>query len=392
MKNFGPVKDAQIHLRELNLFIGGQSIGKSTLAKLITIFTDYISLVLLINTNHVGWLKQLKSYDIDVYKDDDYQIIFELEEQNVKLSIKISKKDFIYSMIKDGKKVINGEVSSVLIQLKPLYHIDKIGKVLESKKEGDKEADHRLAQFLKNSLYIPAERNIFTVVSKMLPILTLAGAPVPQNMLQFMAELQNAKNQYSHLDLPLFGITYFNEGVEDYFVIDENKKLPLVAASSGIQSALPLLLVLHFAIKDREYSSFVIEEPECNLFPEKQVELLRHIIKMVRNENRVLTITTHSPYILSAVNNYLYAGSLDIKYGKQIENELSKVLPRDLHLAPDDVSVYSLGEDINDGIYCRSIIDEEIGMIDYNMLDKITASMSDEFDKLQNCQIKMLEE
>lgn len=42
INNFGPVKDATIELKSLVVLIGGQGTGKSTIAKLLTIFQDYL--------------------------------------------------------------------------------------------------------------------------------------------------------------------------------------------------------------------------------------------------------------------------------------------------------------------------------------------------------------
>ena len=152
-----------------------------------------------------------------------------------------------------------------------------------------------------------------------------------------------------------------------------------------------MLLVLQFAVNNREYSSFVIEEPECNLFPEKQVELLAQILSTVKSENRTLTITTHSPYLLSAMNNYLFAGTLIDKYKDDIRESIEKILSESSWLQPGECSVYSLGEDINgNGVYCKSLIDESTGMIDYNSLDTISAAMSEEFDALENAYIQMV--
>ena len=70
VEQFGPVKKAELELRDVNLFIGEQSIGKSTLAKLITILTDYISLCRLIIGGQLSWEDQLKAYNLHIYKDD----------------------------------------------------------------------------------------------------------------------------------------------------------------------------------------------------------------------------------------------------------------------------------------------------------------------------------
>lgn len=393
VEQFGPVKKAELELRDVNLFIGEQSIGKSTLAKLITILTDYISLCRLIIGGQLSWEDQLKAYNLHIYKDDKYKIIYNMEEKGVILHLEIRPGRLSSSMQKNGKKVTNKKsIMAELIRLKPIYHnelwLDAIKKDSENSEEGN---NSNLMELMNNSLYIPAERIIYSVIDKLMPAIILAKSTVPLNLLKFMIDLGNAKGTYPQYDIPLLDISYSHESSEDYFVVKDNKKkFPLTSASSGIQSALPLLLVLQYAVNNREYSSFVIEEPECNLFPEKQVELLRYILSIVKSDNRTLTITTHSPYLLSAMNNYLYAGTLVKEYGDNIRESVSKVLPESYQLKPGECSVYSLGECINgDGVYCKSLIDEETGMIDYNTLDGISAMMTDEFDQLEDTFIQM---
>ena len=41
IRNFGAIKSASICLKDYNIFIGEQGSGKSTIAKLITIFEGY---------------------------------------------------------------------------------------------------------------------------------------------------------------------------------------------------------------------------------------------------------------------------------------------------------------------------------------------------------------
>lgn len=398
VENFGPVKKAEIELRDINLFIGEQSIGKSTLAKLITILTDHISLCKLIIGNLSRWEDQLKAYNLEIYKDNKYKIVFDMEENDVSFHIEIRPNKLSSSMIKDEKKIVTPKksIASELLKLKPIFHNEKFQSITKKNKSSSEVgiSTDELIKLLNNSLYIPAERIIYSVISKLWPALQLAQSTVPPNLLHFMLELQNAKSAYTQYDVPLLDISYKNKGSEDYYVVAENKReYPLSTASSGIQSTLPLLIVLKYAIKHREYSSFVIEEPECNLFPEKQIELLKYIISLVKSDYRTLTITTHSPYLLSAMNNYLYAGTLINKYGESIKDSISKILPESCQLKPGDCSVYSLGERINgDGIYCKSLIDEETGMIDYNTLDGVSAMMTDEFDQLQDAFIQMIKE
>lgn len=380
VENFGPISDATVELRAINMFIGEQSVGKSTLAKLITIFTDYISLCKLILGGVSQWDMQLKDYNIDIYRDDPYRIAFDMMEDDKKFHIELEPGKIAFFMNIGEEKITDAnKIMLSIFGLKRIFHkeevLKKISKDLRS---------NSLLEIFTNSLYIPAERIIYSVLTRLMPALALANATIPKNLLRFLVELGNAKAEYPQFDIKLLNISYKHEESEDSIVVEENKKnIPLTAASSGIQSLVPLLLVLHYAIARREYSSFVIEEPECNLFPSKQVDLLKEILRLVKHPARTLTITTHSPYLLSVMNNLLFAGMLVERYGEGIKKYIDDVIPEVYRLNPGDCSVYSLGKDINGGIYCRSLMDEETGMIDYNSLDGVSEELSNEFDELQ---------
>lgn len=390
VKNFGPVKEAELVLRNINLLIGEQSIGKSTLAKLITILTDYLSLSTIVIVGHSYWQAQLKEYGIDVYNDNNYKIIYDLEEKNKSFHIEITQNRLVSYLITNGVKITDSKKIGIeLFTSKPIYHTDFIlDKIQNAKSEKDNE---NLSELFHNSLYIPAERIIYSVITKLMPALTLAKSTIPSNLLRFMVDLENAKATYPQFEIPLLSISYRKEDSDDYFILKEtNKKYLLSLASSGIQSTLPLLLVIQYAVEHREYSSFVVEEPECNLFPEKQVELLRHLISLIKSDDRILTITTHSPYLLSALNNYLFAGTLASKYGDKMNEYLRDIIPIGTMLKSNECSVYSIGDRINgNSLYCKSLINENTGMIDFNSLDGISEKMGYEFEQLENAIIKL---
>ena len=52
----------------------------------------------------------------------------------------------------------------------------------------------------------------------------------------------------------------------------------------------------------------VIEEPELNLFPETQQKLIYELLSDANSNENQITITTHSPYILFALNNCMLGG------------------------------------------------------------------------------------
>ncbi|UKK62320.1 ATP-binding protein [Prevotella communis] len=392
IKNFGPVINSELELKAVNLLIGEQSIGKSTIAKLITIMTDIFSLNMVIRYGHKGWSDQLKSYGLDIYSKDDYHIQYEWFEKEIHLILTITNKEASISLTK-GKTSIKDtdKITKTLAGLKPIFHQEQFLSQLKDLVDNAKGAKPKdlissLQQLVFNSIYIPAERNFFSFFSKALPALNLVRESIPQNLLRFSLEYQNAKSAYNNYDSPLLNVSYEYDGSDDYFTDhSSNQRNRLSYASSGIQSTIPLLLVLQYAVNKREYSSFVIEEPETNLFPDKQVSLLRHILKTVNSDGRTLTITTHSPYLLSALNNSLFAGLLIKKYGEGIDKELAEIIDKDCCLTQDECSVYSLGESVNGkDFYCKSVVDPETGMIDSNALDGVSLLLSAEFSKLED--------
>ena len=387
VRNFGPITEAKIEVRRFNLFIGEQSIGKSTLAKLVTIFTDYINLTaLLLNVDNM-WKRLLTQYDLQscISSEPDYVIIYEEHFRDIDIRIRIEKAVIDAHVFQNQQEITEENmIFQKVMGLKRVFHQEKWDEVQNIE---DKEKFRQsFGQLFRNSLYIPAERSITSIVRNIVPAIMMAKEQIPNNLLQFTLELGNAKSRFTNQKIDVLDLTYRKEEDEDAVVLEEGLVLPLKSASSGIQSTLPLILTILYGIHHKEYDSFVVEEPECNLFPQKQVELLQFLIAQVCYNSRMLTITTHSPYLLSALNNYLYAAAL-AKDLPKAKNQLEEVIPSLFWLEVNDSAVYSLGERINSGTYCKNLIDAETGLVDFNYLDGVSIMMGEEFGKLQDIQI-----
>lgn len=122
--------------------------------------------------------------------------------------------------------------------------------------------------------------------------------------------------------------------------------------------------------------SFVLEEPEQNLFPQTQVDLFNDIVSLCNGEYpSTAFITTHSPYILAAANILLFVDILK-KQGvgeKSIKNTIST----DTSISIDDFSAYVVSEGT-----CRSLLDDETHLISENELDLASEYNAEIFDKL----------
>ena len=120
---------------------------------------------------------------------------------------------------------------------------------------------------------------------------------------------------------------------------------------------------------------FIIEEPEQNLFPSTQAQLISYLLNICNGleKQHSFTLTTHSPYILTQLNILLFAGLLQ-KQGQteQVSEYISDAI------APDELNVYAVQ---NDGTVV-SIIDSETNMISQNYLDSVSEELSIKFQQL----------
>lgn len=395
INNFGPVHKAELDLKSFNLLIGEQSVGKSTIAKLISVLTDNFSLFLIASKGFDGWLIQMRMFNLDIFKDDDYHIIYDYEVDSRFFHFDI-KPNNIVSYVKIDGRLFRSKtrIAKEIVDVWHFFHEKEIFEkfsIIKERFETEKNPAGIIsfALFMSSSLYIPAERVIFSLFKSLQSAISLAGDIVPITFMRFMVHLEQAKAKKKKYNSSLLDITYVEEEKEMFFIDHKsNKKYSLFEASSGIQSTLPLLLLLD-DIPNREYSSIVIEEPETNLFPTTQVDLLKVILNKARVEGRTATVTTHSPYILSALNNYLYAGALNKELSGNATTDINAVIPQEIQLTIENCSVYSIGLTINSsGDYCESLIDKEVGMINSNTLDRVSFKMSEDFDALQDIYIK----
>ena len=144
-----------------------------------------------------------------------------------------------------------------------------------------------------------------------------------------------------------------------------------------MQSVIPLYLVVkHFAKSDL----LVIEEPELNLFPEAQKKLVEFIIEACRDKTKTLIITTHSPYILTVLNNLIQAHNV-VKERPELEEEVNKIIPKERWLDFDKVGVYYVA----DGT-AKNIMYEKNRIIKAENLDSVSKNLSNEFGQLLDLQ------
>lgn len=373
--NFGPIKDVDIELSKFMIFIGSQGVGKSTIAKLLTIFSDIYWWSQICNNEDP--LIEFKKMGIEKYFNDSTYIEYQgrgdvsIEYREGKFSISINKNTpEMASML--CKSMIGQSIQERLTRLGYDTHDSQID--LSIKKHHD-----FLRANLRFACYIPAERNIASIVSSSLANIVLSKIPLPNILMEYISLFERAKNYFSTYDAPFLGIKYDkNKGNECIYVSgNEDRYLPFEECSSGIQSALPMLMVTDYAAEDKCFDTFVVEEPEQNLFPTNQREVLNRLIALSHNDIcQYMIVNTHSPYLLSALNVSMLAAKIARLKGH--DDTIDDIVPPQFRIDSDDVAVFSLGEED----YCTSIVNEKTGLISVNYLDVVSEAISSDYHHL----------
>ena len=395
IKHVGPLKDTgEIALNKLLLIIGKQSSGKSTFMKVLC---------------HCRWVEKTLMVDDDSSaKDYDKEHLF---LDSLKTFHRFNP-DFFSSdsYIKyDGDYITieqNGDEADAVITRKESFE--------------DRRYNTKLC-------FIPSERNLISAVKNLDKTYKATELDV---LLNYLLEWDEVKDYYSTKNALRLSVArnihYYNDGGADFIYLSQNgKKLPVFYASSGVQSAMPIEVMIdrysavvgekaslskhdwrHIfdEMKDSNiaqnvlttkankayYQSvqFFIEEPEQNLYPLSQKDLLlnvvKHLVAANRNEKAsprsMVVMTTHSPYILSVLNELMAEAKL---YDKHYENYIEGVddfVNYDCYMSPDYYSAYY----INDNGTFENLIDSELPMISGVELDGVSDWVEERISKVNN--------
>lgn len=325
VKNFGPLVHVDIEIKDINIYIGITSSGKSTIAKLISIFKSGINRIELFE-------KALSNYNIDFNIGSNTLIRYEVGE--------------LFTEIKGNGFKTNRLKKQQIQALNPIY--------------------------------IPAERVFFATLSQSIFSLMSSDVALPKWLIDFGAKFENARTNIKEMAIDFLGAKYRWQDGMDYIEVRNDTTIKLSQASSGIQSIVPLLLVVQHNSEPskKEDDIFVIEEPELNLYPSSQKDLVEFIMERINISQDKLIITTHSPYLLTAIDNLIQAGNI-VNERPELQDEVKKLIPESLWLDFDTVSCYFFSDGSS-----RSTLDTELRSIGPSNIDDVSAELSNTFENL----------
>jgi len=135
-------------------------------------------------------------------------------------------------------------------------------------------------------------------------------------------------------------------------------EIPLV--SSMVKELSPLVLYLRYLAKRGEW--LIIDEPEMNLHPQAQAQLIEFLAMLVNADLHIL-FTTHSPYMVDHLVNLMKAATLN---NKEEAKKLFYLQRTEAFIPKEYVSVY-----LFENGTAKNILDQE-GMINWGTFGKVS--------------------
>lgn len=394
--NFGAIKSADIEIKKYNFFIGQTSSGKSTIAKLLAIFNNSIFWTIK-EGDFKSFSNLLEKYNINFPLDSSTKIQY----SNDKYIWEIGLNKF-HSNYNDADlmTIANTSESSYDFILKFIEKkendnslkdlIDALKNTLNKNKKDESFLINFIKPILLNIIhekctpvYIPAERLLISTFSNSIFSLLQAGANIPDCIKDFGSLYEKARIQYKNIDIDILNINVaFSNNEDSVYFKSDNKKLKFSQTSSGIQSIIPLWAVFSQYVENKEKQILVIEEPELNLFPSTQYLLIDWVMKKMKKSNGSIVITTHSPYVLSTIDNLILAREILNKSNnkRKTQPQIKKLIPSMALIDFNEVSSYFFHADGT----VKDIRDIELKSLGAEYIDEASNELGHIFDELCN--------
>jgi predicted ATP-dependent endonuclease of OLD family len=425
IKNFGPIKDVIINVDDFMLFIGDVAEGKSTICKAIHYFKslrdDYIDLIELSIKTGAFFSNDLISH----FKSDQRTKFLNffgptMHLENFLLRFDYSKYHYISIDLTDEGYINHGfstDLNNILINL----YAEAQDK---SKDQKNTISENVYSEILKkiykvfgdsrDILYIPATRGVVSSMTRYVSDIyknfnflnkdndkNVKIDLITQDYIRFIDEKIKPyflddimdiirSKTYAH---SLFNIESINEildishnvikgkyrnlnGDDRLYLDNTSNHVKLNYASSGQQEAVWIVNILLYFLLENVSSFIICEEPETHLSPDAQGYFMQILAVFANVNGNGMVISTHSPYILTMINNMLYAKTIN-KKGIEID-ETSISLPPRCWLNGEKVGVYQVKRG---GV--ESIKNNETQLLNSEQIDKkINDKIADTFDSL----------
>lgn len=416
IKNFGPIVKATIDIKPFMVFIGESGSGKSVILKLLSLFR---------------WIykQQQLFYSLELLTKSE--VDFETHI-NQTLEVELQNSSLVYYFQKGS--FASYEINGIIFTLQ---HDTQPNFTLSNKRDSKKISLEKITFITDERAVIPTLLNNSTRNVRFPYHLTSTYE-------DFRLAFNELKGDNKQVCIETMGVnlTSIKSTYEQKFVIsqdDKPYKISFQDSSSGIKSVSIVELIsryypFHFNTQDifvkfygkiapnftkllgknfenvqnatpeemimRNFMQNIalsledisntdarinifIEEPELNLFPNAQKNLVEHLVyscfeppKKDKNKTIHIAFSTHSPYILSSLNCLLLACEVANK-NPNLKEKVETIIPNKFWL---DINKFNAFKVENGEVF--SIIDKETNLILAESIDEVSEEIGETFDKL----------
>jgi AAA15 family ATPase/GTPase len=398
IRNFAGIDEIDIELGRINIFIGAQASGKSICVKCLYYFKGCINSLL-----RQAIQPRLPTDDLESLFEAGFSAMFDKTAFQENSVLRYSDEEKFIQLASNGRKL----VATYSIFYSDLF--DRARKAVASRTTFSPEeaafsdtaiyvrfkqaAAQALGTFGTSTLlFVPASRAAYSLVGEPRPDDQFSVDPFVNHFRPFYgafkrnesltrAELRNSLVE--RLTAEVLQAQFIRLKEEEFIIQAQDTPVPLSVASSGQQEVLPVVLTLRYlALAARiEPEIAIIEEPEAHLHPTAQ-NALAQLMAAVYNSRTAplqLFLTTHTPYLLTAFNNLIYAGQLADNLQDDVAGmaKLDAIVPKELRLHLADFRVYGLANG-----RATLMVDAETGLLRADSLDSVSDVTADQFGDL----------
>ncbi len=433
IRNFGPINNLSINAdRNINIIIGPQASGKSTVAKVLFFckkirdyYVDFILQDAIFMQTHpnelfINFLKYIRRNFMGCFGTTKHMSPFNISyayQNGERVTLSLRDGYALFRFSDQLKKEINTsllDAYKIYFENQMIESADLVAKFnnrihLKNEIKGHfTEIAARIFGSEEDIIYIPAGRSLLSVLSDQLDVIDISILDLP--MKEFIERiritrtrfgskldsvvddyLKTVQGQIKNADIDLakslikniLKADYVNDSDGEKLYFDEAHWVKLIYGSSGQQESLWILLLLFIVILENKKSYIVLEEPEAHLYPEAQKCIVELIALTMNSCNSKFLVTTHSPYILSSAN--LLIQSAIVENRVVVKNE-ETVVKKQLRITPQKIAAYKIGEGAKNTL--KSIMDKPTGLIESIEIDSISEKINEESEKLDMLEIK----
>jgi predicted ATPase len=341
----------ELELKDLTIFMGDNSSGKSYLAMLIHSFfsNSYNNKLLSFINNDLEIIKKIKSTIDTLLETENSTISMDLNNQDIEELnaiiediLKELTDDFFNSTLKDIKIEMRYDIDSINSPTFN-YKIEKFNRIdfgiktsynekriSFSNKNNPRDKilnfvlvsmiENILSKFHYSSIYLPASRTGYLQTYNILANQAINSSysyeeqkiynPLSETIRKFIS-LLNYSTDFEENEFANYIENFILKGKVDIyknsnaidFKLKDGKKIDINYLSSTVSELIPLVVFLKRGFI-AEGILLVIEEPEAHLSFENQ-KMMAKLITMLINHGIKVLITTHSDFLIYELNNLI---------------------------------------------------------------------------------------